>query len=511
MKTKLNILLSILFFTFIFLNGCGGEDAPVLDPLAPPPPCVDTINKRRPTIEYDYMYDTDENYRYTLFKSGGAKFKRGLKRAGVEAVYNPRDGSANTYYVPEGGSTGEEIEDWLIAYADTNFNNNGTGYNVGIDNFAENINTAGLKAWSYNYAVVMVGLLENTYPSFGNAAVEKTLTHEMGHMLGLMPDGDIHTGRYADTCVMYQGHFYLNDPVLVFCTFCDKHCCDVYNNSFGRIAGNMNNASNFDMIISMNKKNYLSLEPIWVTIKIKNNSSHIDSLENLNDVELLKQLILKSTKGERIQYHGLIAFYAFSVWTKFSPNEELTYDIEINNGYGNVTIDKPIAHSTNAYFDQGEYTISSYFYQGINPFNSNQLSFMVNVPVGTEAEVFNQLVDIYKKHGEKVTNYSKKADELKNLYDKYPQSIYSEQIFNHYSGIMAFNMSNLTASFLDDCITFFQKHPDSYYSHKILRNCIRAFVKINGKDKTKLISFLENIKQQFPSSKISENAETSTD
>lgn len=292
------------------------------------------------------------------------------------------------------------------------------------------------------------------------------------------------------------------------CTACDRHCFDFYDNSWGIMAGSMKKASNFEINISMDKKDYLSLEPIWLTVKVKNNSNHTDSLEYLNDIELLQSLNVKDAKEKKLPYHGVMVDYAIPFFAKYGPYEELTYNIEINEGYGNVKLDnRPIAYVPNSYFDDGQYTVSSFWNREPETFFSNQLSFNVSSPGGSDFEVFNKLLDIYQSHGERFINYTYKANQLKNIYAQYPQSVYAEQAFNDYSEIVTYPFDNFKTNFIDECVGFFQRYPDSYYSHKVLVNCVKAFVKINGKDKAKLISFLEEIKQQFPSSKIGESAQ----
>lgn len=266
------------------------------------------------------------------------------------------------------------------------------------------------------------------------------------------------------------------------------------------------NSSNIIISITTNKNTYFELEPVWLSINIRNESERIDSVDIADDVDLLSNLLVTYNKNFQINYHYLSIEHLPS-YIKIIPGQEKQYNIEILNGYGNREIENQVNYAPISYFIEGNYNIQSHLNFSNGIIYSNITSFKVIKPDSSELHTFKNILNIYETDTNNQNNHKNEAVELKKIINDHSQSVYVEQAFYYYVVTIVQNKQLLEKGFIDDCLSFFDIHPNSYYNYDILRLSLRPFVKINGKSKTLVKEYLVNLKEKYPNTEISKAAD----
>ncbi len=366
-------------------------------------------------------------------------------------------------------------------------------------------------------AVVLSGILWDKYSSFLGKAKEKCVTHEIGHHIGMF-EHETDTGCYASSCVMKQHHYEEGDPVLEKCHFCDYHTCWLHHRfinglryrnipTFNSYSGVSSNSSNIKISISSSKNEYLELEPVWLIIKIKNEGGDLDSIQLYEKYDLLEKLEIITSDQLKLPYHSLFVEHELK-YIKMQPDEELSYDIEISEGFGNVMLSDRVNHSPRSYFSEGQYNIQSHYKTSKGISHSNTLKINIKKPEEPELKAFNDIIDIYQNHGIKIRDYLKASQELETFIKENSTSVYCEQAFYYYMYTIILHKELLNKNFIDNCLWFFGNFQNSFYSYDILKRSLRPFVKINGKSQDKLMEYLRNLVEKYPRTKIGYAAES---
>ena len=91
---------------------------------------------------------------------------------------------------------------------------------------------------------------------------------------------------------------------------------------------------NFSLIISLDKQDFLEGENIWVNVFIKNESNSYDSLPFISNQLLSEKIKIKNNKFKELPYHGVTADHFDLSYVIFEPNEEKSFEFEIQWCYG---------------------------------------------------------------------------------------------------------------------------------------------------------------------------------
>jgi len=353
-----------------------------------------------------------------------------------------------------------------------------------------------------------------TFPTFYQLANSKATIHEVGHMLGHMYDLDQDTGRLADTCVMIQNHYSTTDPICTVRQFCDKHACNVYANTFTtskifvKRSPDLNNDSknsNLEISLKSNKNEYFQMEPIWVTVQIKNVGSDIDSVDLIGSIDLLPNFIISNAGGLQLSYHYFVVSHGAQHLIKLQPNEQTSFDMELSIGYGDISVSEK--YHLLSYFSEDKYNAKIKFYNYLNHESaiSNDIEFTVKAPTGVEFDNFNNLVNTVKKYDITSPDWKSYIKELKDFFTNNQSSIYSEEMyFNYiYQSVMQQKDRNIfNLKFIEECKAFFDKYPNSFYSENILKSLLPPYIRMLKISKQSFYDFLNELINKYPNTKV---------
>lgn len=258
--------------------------------------------------------------------------------------------------------------------------------------------------------------------------------------------------------------------------------------------------------ISLDKNEYLELEPVWLTVKFKNESKKIDSLNILDPLDVLDKLIITDTNGIRIQYHFLLVEF-LNRPPKIKAQEELTYEIEVLIGFGNVMLFNAL-NTINSYLSAGKYKIQSQYNTKEGLVKSNIVECFVKVPEDVRAEEFNKLIEILKAHGKKSTDYFDWIEEIRAFMSQDIYSGYYQQAFFNYMYTFIYERTDFDSVFVSDCNSFFEKYPNSFYCKEVLRLCLRSLTKLNTGSVNSLELYLYGLMKKNPGTKLEKYAES---
>jgi hypothetical protein len=250
------------------------------------------------------------------------------------------------------------------------------------------------------------------------------------------------------------------------------------------------NISNFEINISSDKNEYSQLEPVWITIKVKNISLRADSLYNFDYVEdLLQRLTVSDSNGNKLKYHYYF-IDKLQTFLKFDVNEEKSFDVELSLGYSENRLGEKFSpiYIPPAYFSEGK--------------------FSVKQPQGNDLILFNRLKDISKTYDVKFRDWESYIYDLKKLYSDNPDNIYSEEIF--YNCLFIINMLQvhskpeyrkyINEEFLDEIKTFIGKNPNTLYNERIIQ-MIPFYVRNLNISKQYITEFLNSLIEKYPNTK----------
>lgn len=303
------------------------------------------------------------------------------------------------------------------------------------------------------------------------------------------------------------------------------YCCNKPKTSdagFTKPDSNLNSGSNkyssksnFEVEISSNKSEYYQLEPVWITVKIKNIGSAIDSFSFINNDYMLRNLIVSDMNGNDLKGNFPLIEYGNPDYIKLKSNEQMSFDICVNFAFGENKLlkDHPIyIFYPEYYFEKGKYEVKFKFDKDIsgigrehdNKFiNSNKIEFSVKTPDKNEMKIFNRIIEINKTNEYENQNGNEFITDLKKLYDKNQNSIYSEELFYNYIHNTAYKNAK-SGEFLDLLKSFYEKYPDSYFNQKVAESLILLIVNNTDKTKEEVINYLKEIMDKHPNTKIKE-------
>jgi hypothetical protein len=137
-----------------------------------------------------------------------------------------------------------------------------------------------------------------------------------------------------------------------------------YSQSAFKINSNLSGINNtplsqhpeITITISSNKNEYLRLEPVWINIKFKNTGEETDSMEINEDLDLVRNLVIKNSYDQTLPFINMPGEY-IPTYVKIRPDEELNYYVEITESFG-----KLIKHSIlRSYLTEDSYSIQSIY------------------------------------------------------------------------------------------------------------------------------------------------------
>jgi hypothetical protein len=275
------------------------------------------------------------------------------------------------------------------------------------------------------------------------------------------------------------------------------------------------NKSNFEINITSNKSEYSQLEPIWLTIQIKNISPNADSLDLYNDMDFLNCSIVTNMYGKRLKYRPFALIERGPNFIKFENNEQKTFYVELSDGYGENILGggNRILFKPRSYFSEGKYSVVQNIInrETKERFYSNKIEFLVKFPENNDLNIFNRLIEIDKNYDVKKSMWNNYIEDLKNFYYKNKNNNYSDEIFYNYLRtilyVQAFPEDKgfknfFSDGFIDECKAFIDENPDSYYCEKIIEDLLPCYV--TGLNKTKLEAyyFLKDLMGGHPDTKI---------
>lgn len=265
---------------------------------------------------------------------------------------------------------------------------------------------------------------------------------------------------------------------------------------------NKNIKSNFEVNIESNKKIYLQLEPVWITVTIKNTGASIDSLIIYDKNEFLHQMFVKDSSGLPVIDKYPLVEYGNGKIIKLNSKEQVSFDVGLYRGFGDNKL--LYLFSPFYYLSNGKYSVLLKFCDepAHKIVTSNKTEFTVKQPQGNDLTVFEQLIELINSIDKKSPNSVEFAKGLKNIYDNNKKSIYSENILYNYLDKENFSNENLIEEFNN----FFNKYPNSCYSDDLIRKLSFAYVKNLKKSEQELINLLNDIIKRYPNTKLSNSA-----
>jgi len=519
------LLILIVLFTAIYFSSCKLELAPVIEtiPNLTPPDCV-TGTKYR-TVEFDYPYgDISDTINY-LFRDGGAHFNSAFDRCGIgQGMIKPNMSGTQNGYEEFNQANDDAIIRYVVdEYKPYHYDNLGTGYLLAISAAPNAISYGTTSQFFYEKtSVIFTHNIQYDYSSFFWLARSKTIIHEIGHMIGYLWDNEPHSGRLADTCVMHQGEYSTTNPICRFQQFCDNCACEIYENDYfvNKRKSNIlskiiktDKKSNIEINILSNKSEYLKLEPVWITVQMKNTGSDVDSVNLHESMELLPKFVVTDMKGNVLNYKYISFEYGPPKYIKLNSNEIINYDIELLLGYGDKLLSEkhPFKYIPGSYFSEGNYSVLIDFDNDYKKgtISSNKINFSVKSPENNELLVFNDILKINRQYDSDKIAWGDYIGAIKDLYNT--NSIYSEEILLNsiypvcwLQGSFSNTKNNylFNKGLIEDCKTFFDKYPNSGYCNMLLKEFLSPYVRISKKSRNDVDNFLNALIEKYPSTKI---------
>jgi len=250
---------------------------------------------------------------------------------------------------------------------------------------------------------------------------------------------------------------------------------------------------NIEYRITFPKNIFIEGEDMILNMTFKNIGSKVDSLIKISGADLLKNLIFSDEKGDNSTYQGAVNSKDTTIVLKPNQDYTLSENIRWTRGYEHVGLF--------SYIPEGNYRVKGVFKNGKTNIGSNEILFRVIAPTGTEKEVFDGFIRINKLEMNKDSKTENIINDLTLLFKKYPESIYSDQIF--LKNIIIRNITGIKhdSTFIEDCLWYIQKKPDSKILDLALDLSARVIQqKYGGNEKVR--EFLTALKEKYPNSRI---------
>jgi len=251
-------------------------------------------------------------------------------------------------------------------------------------------------------------------------------------------------------------------------------------------------ANDIKYLITLNKTLFVEGEEITINFKFTNEGPEADSLININDIKILKCLIIKDSHGNNSGYTGHVELKEKNI--VLNPGEEFVISSPLK------FYRAPAAVGMFFYFPKDTYNIKGYYNNGKTILESNEINFKVIAPFGAENEVFKEVLEINK------INPIDSAEYMINRYDyllkNYPTSVYTDEIFLNSIMQRRITLIKYDSTLIQDCLWFIEKNPNSKHIDFAINEAAEIlFYKYGGKDAA--IDFLLNLKNSYPNSEIS--------
>lgn len=256
-----------------------------------------------------------------------------------------------------------------------------------------------------------------------------------------------------------------------------------------------NSKSGIQYIISLNKNQFIEGEDINLTVKFINASEQVDSLININESQIIKNLLINSPENQKQNYVGPVEGKTRNIILK--PGEEYLITSNIRFYRGTTTV------GLFNYFQESTYHIKGYYQLGKHSIESNELIFDVISPPEAEKKVLSEILRLNKE-----CSKEKYQDSLAVTIDEYdyliktnPTSIYLDEVFINVTLKKRISGIKYDSTLIEDCLWFIENRPNSPNLDFVINEAAELiYLKYGGKDK--VIAFLEELQNKYPSSKI---------
>lgn len=255
---------------------------------------------------------------------------------------------------------------------------------------------------------------------------------------------------------------------------------------------------NLRATITLNKSEYLEGEEVWVSVTIRNVGSKPDSLFNLSEEYILRDIGVINGKGKAAEYKGMISEPRRPHYTIFMQGDSIGYSEPIQSDYGNEKEKSNEKFAGGNFFTEDEYYVK---------FWGNSVKFVVKKPTGYESDARKELMSLYNANTPR-TEIDKKLKTYRDFAFRNIKSVYAERAFYDYCAgkvLSGEQILLLDEEFIGDCQWFKDNFPNSYYSGEIIWDEAYSIAKVRN-NKYMVKNFLEGIIENHPNTIASWNA-----
>ncbi len=259
--------------------------------------------------------------------------------------------------------------------------------------------------------------------------------------------------------------------------------------------------SEIEVKISVNKNEFLEAEPIICALSFVNNSDAVDSI-SFDELDFF-HIKIQINENKELIYIGSSGDYIGSIrYIKLGPFSQRIEKFNLLRYY----IDKIVTLSINSapgYLSAGSYSMK---YNFKSKLTSNECSFVVNQPSGSDAIEFQKLMQAYRiidGRPETIDSSYVKKDLYYDIAKNYPESAYWEEAVFRYNSITDF----LSLSYADTNVNmeFIKRYPNSYFAKVVILNLWKSIFLYEGGE-TAVESNMKYVIENFENSIISEIA-----
>lgn len=265
--------------------------------------------------------------------------------------------------------------------------------------------------------------------------------------------------------------------------------------------------SSIKVTISLPKDTFFVGESIPLKITFKNASSKIDSIALLNEDEVAQRIEVFNQSNAKAKYKGAVLSYLKTSYKKLKPNEEMTFDVDVQYHYGFKSFTSRYIMNMYYYFEPGTYTVKSEFDKNIceddNDLNikSNTIKFtVIKENVGNLSEL-EKLTEIYTSSifgGEDRTRTAILS--LLNLLAQYPNTIYYHKAYDELrTYLVKYNIQMSDKS--NEYLNFIHTYPNSNYTKTAL--LLYAHSIAGNSSKENAVATLQDIKNMTSNTNVS--------
>lgn len=270
-----------------------------------------------------------------------------------------------------------------------------------------------------------------------------------------------------------------------------------------------NSTTAISITISLDTNIYLMGQQTWMNVQFKNESDKLDSLAGIDELGVLESVIIKNEYGGILEYKGLMDGQIGIHYYKLKPHEIRNIETELRDVYGDLTqSNERIIFSPRNFFTAGKYTVNlkKINYETKSVIKSNSLDFSVVNPEGNDDSEFDVLKGIYYMadvtNGEKVS----KISSYREFIQDYKNSKYFDEIFYVFVRMKNFSNISYNESSLIEIKEYLENKPNTFQSKRLAWYLADAVIKYGG-GKNQAIILLQDLKNKFPGTRLSEGIE----